>query len=55
LFAETASAVQLPELATMPARWESFVDGQDLTGYDREWIRRRGREELARAVEEAVV
>ena len=55
VFGETMSAVQLPELHTMPARWESFVDGQDLTGYDREWIRRRGREELARAVEEAVV
>jgi DNA repair exonuclease SbcCD nuclease subunit len=55
LFAETATGVQLPELATMPARWESFVDGQDLTGYDREWIRRRGREELAGAVEEAVM
>ena len=55
VFGETMSAVQLPELHTMPARWESFVDGHDLTGYDREWIRRRGREELARAVEEAVV
>jgi DNA repair exonuclease SbcCD nuclease subunit len=54
-FASVASSVQLPELDTMPARWETFVDGQDLIGYDKEWIRRRGREELARAVEEAVV
>ncbi|MCA1692231.1 MAG: exonuclease SbcCD subunit D [Acidimicrobiales bacterium] len=55
VFAAVSSSVQLPELDTMPARWETFVDGQDLPGYDKEWIRRRGREELARAVEEAVL
>ena len=55
VFAAASSRVEeLPELATMPARWEHYVDGQDLAGYDKDWIRRRGREELARAVEEAV-
>jgi DNA repair exonuclease SbcCD nuclease subunit len=55
VFAAVAARVaELPELDTMPARWEHYVDGQDLPGYDKGWIRRRGREELARAVEEAV-
>jgi DNA repair exonuclease SbcCD nuclease subunit len=55
VFAEVnARVADLPELDTMPARWEHYVDGQDLAGFDREWIRRRGRDELARAVEEAV-
>jgi DNA repair exonuclease SbcCD nuclease subunit len=54
VFGATASSVELPELDTMPARWEQYVDGQDLAGYDKDWIRRKGREELSRAVEEAV-
>jgi DNA repair exonuclease SbcCD nuclease subunit len=50
----SARVADLPELGTMPARWDRYVDGQDLAGYDKSWIRHRGREELARAVEEAV-
>ncbi|MGH9279490.1 MAG: metallophosphoesterase family protein [Acidimicrobiales bacterium] len=54
VFGLTSSPVELPELATMPSRWEQYVDGQDLPGFDKAWIRDRGRDELARAVEEAV-
>jgi DNA repair exonuclease SbcCD nuclease subunit len=54
VFSLATSAVELPELGDLPARWDRFVEGQDLTGYDREWMRDRGRQELAQAVEEAV-
>jgi DNA repair exonuclease SbcCD nuclease subunit len=54
VFGLSSSPVELPDLDTMPSRWEQFVDGQDLPGYDKAWIRQRGRDELARAVEEAV-
>ena len=53
-FAAVAHRSELPELTTVPAQWDEFVRDQDLPGYDKDWIRRRGREELARAVEEAV-
>ena len=43
----------LAELATMPARWQGFVEGQDLAGFDEERIRRLGHDYLVRAVEEA--
>lgn len=53
-FASASQRAELPELATIPAQWDDYVRDQDLAGFDKEWIRRRGREELARAVEEAV-
>ncbi len=53
-FATSASRVELPELSTIPSQWDSYVEGQDLAGFDKDWIRQRGRDELARAVEEAV-
>lgn len=52
-FAHAASNVELAELDTVPTRWDRYVEGQDIAGYDKEWIRQRGRDELARAVEEA--
>ena len=53
-FVATSSKVELPDLETVPAQWDRYVDGQDLPGFDKEWIRVKGREELAKAVEEAV-
>ena len=53
-YASVAQRAELPELATVPAQWDEFVRDQDLAGFDKEWIRTRGRDELARAVEEAV-
>jgi DNA repair exonuclease SbcCD nuclease subunit len=55
VFATSALPVgALPELTTIGAQWDGYVEAQDLTGYDKAWIRDRGRDELARAVEEAV-
>ena len=53
-FALSASTVELPELSSIPSQWDRYVEAQDMPGYDKEWIRSRGRDELARAVEEAV-
>ena len=43
-----------PELSSRPVQWANSVAGQDLAGFDRDRIRDRGDEYLARAVEEAV-
>lgn len=53
-FAGTRTNVELPELSSLPVQWANYVDGQDLAGFDRDRIRHRGDEYLARAVEEAV-
>ncbi len=53
-FAGTQTNVELPELSSLPVQWANYVDGQDLAGFDRDRIRNRGDEYLARAVEEAV-
>jgi hypothetical protein len=45
--------VELPDMDSMPARWERYVADQDLTGFDRERIRDLGKEYLSRAVEVA--
>lgn len=52
-FADAAVAVELPDLASMPAQWDRYLDGQDLTGFDRQRIVSLGHEYLARAVEAA--
>ena len=53
-FAGSKTNVELPDLASLPVQWANYVDGQDLVGFDRDRIRDRGDEYLARAVEEAV-
>jgi len=45
--------VELPDMDSMPSRWERYVTDQDLTGFDRDRIRDLGREYLAAAVEVA--
>lgn len=52
-FMHAASRVELPDLESMGVRWDSYVDGQDLTGLDRDRVRELGRGYLDRAVEEA--
>jgi DNA repair exonuclease SbcCD nuclease subunit len=52
-FASSRTNVELPDLASLPVQWANYVDGQDLAGFDRDRIRDRGDEYLARAVEEA--
>ncbi|MGI9119167.1 MAG: metallophosphoesterase family protein [Acidimicrobiales bacterium] len=53
-FVEAARQVEdLADLASMPARWASYVAGQDLTGFDSQRIGQLGHDYLVRAVEEA--
>ncbi len=53
-FVDAAMPVaDLADLASMPARWDGYVDGQDLSGFDADAIRRLGHDYLVRAVEEA--
>ncbi len=54
-FAGVLAQADLPELESMPARWDAYLDspGTDLTGYDRDRIRRLGHDYLAAAVEGA--
>ncbi|HJV08742.1 MAG TPA: DNA repair exonuclease [Acidimicrobiales bacterium] len=53
-FAGTQTNVELPDLASLPVQWSNYVAGQDLVGFDRDRIRVKGDEYLARAVEEAL-
>jgi exonuclease SbcD len=53
-FAGIQTNVELPELSSLPTQWANYVDGQDLAGFDRDRIRHKGDEYLARAVEEAI-
>jgi DNA repair exonuclease SbcCD nuclease subunit len=53
-FLDAATPVDdLAELASMPARWDGYVEEQDLADFDQPLIRRLGHEYLVRAVEEA--
>jgi len=52
-FAGVHMEVELPEMDSMPARWDRYVEEQDLTGFDRARIGSLGREYLAKAVEVA--
>jgi len=52
-FGDAAQAVELPEIEAMAARWQRYLEDQDLTGLDRDRIRRLGVEYIDRAVESA--
>ncbi|HZU71944.1 MAG TPA: DNA repair exonuclease [Acidimicrobiales bacterium] len=52
-FADSSAPVELPDMASMPAQWSRYVEGQDLTGFDRARLQGLGQEYLARAVETA--
>lgn len=52
-FTDAATLVELPDLSSMPAQWERYLDGQDLTGFDRGRLLRLGHEYLSQAVETA--
>jgi hypothetical protein len=52
-FGEVGTAVELPDLDAMGARWERYVEDQDLTGLDRDRIRQLGLQYLDQAVESA--
>jgi hypothetical protein len=50
-FSAVATGVELPEMPVMGARWERYLEDQDLTGLDRDRIRRLGLHYIDRAVE----
>ena len=52
-FMESTTPVQLPDMDSMGARWEAFVEPQDMIGYDRAKIVTLGHQYLAQAVEES--
>ena len=50
-FVDAASMVELPDLASVPAQWERYLERQDLTGFDRDRLARLGHDYLSQAVE----
>jgi DNA repair exonuclease SbcCD nuclease subunit len=52
-FTAVGTSVELPEMDAMGAWWERYLDKQDLTGLDRDRVRRLGLEYLDRAVDAA--
>jgi DNA repair exonuclease SbcCD nuclease subunit len=52
-FAESATPVELPDMDSMGARWDRYLEGQDMIGYDREKIATLGHQYLSQAVEES--
>jgi DNA repair exonuclease SbcCD nuclease subunit len=52
-FVAVGTSVELPEMDSMGARWERYLDDQDLTGLDRDRVRSLGLEYLDRAVDAA--
>ena len=52
-FAESTTPVELPDMDSMGARWDRYLEGQDMIGYDRPKIAALGHQYLSQAVEEA--
>jgi len=50
-FAGVEMKVDLPDMDSMPARWDRYIADQDLVGFDRDRIRDLGRQYLSDAVE----
>jgi DNA repair exonuclease SbcCD nuclease subunit len=51
LFSAVGMSVDLPDLEGLGARWERYLEDQDLTGVERDRIRRLGLDYIERAVE----
>lgn len=49
-FVAAAMHAELPTVSGLGAQWDGYVGGQDLTGLDRERVRRLGHEYLDRAI-----
>jgi DNA repair exonuclease SbcCD nuclease subunit len=52
-FLATTTPARLPTINDLGAQWESYVQDQDLTGLDRERMRRLGHDYIASAIETA--
>jgi hypothetical protein len=49
-FVSTTLHAELPTVTTLGAQWDRYVEGQDLTGMDRERVRDLGRDYLDQAI-----
>jgi DNA repair exonuclease SbcCD nuclease subunit len=52
-FVSTAMHTELPTMTTLGARWDGYVEGQDLTGLDRDRVRQLGHGYIERSIEAA--
>ena len=52
-FLAAAAHASLPTIADLGAQWDGYVAGQDLTGLDRDRVRRLGHEYIGTAIEAA--
>jgi len=52
-FEGVVNKVALPDLHSIPTRWDDYVEGQDVVGFDRERLRTLGHKYLSEAVEVA--
>ena len=49
----SATPVELPDMDSMGARWDRYLESQDMIGYDRAKVGALGHQYLSRAVEES--
>ena len=52
-FVATTMHAELPTMTTLSGQWDGYLDGQDLTGLDRDRVRRLGHDYIGSAVEAA--
>ncbi len=52
-FIATSMHTELPTMSTLGGQWDGYVEGQDLTGLDRERVRRLGHDYIGTAIEAA--
>ena len=52
-FVATTMHAELPTMANLGGQWDGYLDGQDLTGLDRDRVRRLGHDYIERAIEAA--
>jgi DNA repair exonuclease SbcCD nuclease subunit len=52
-FLSTTMPAELPTMTNLGGQWDSYLDGQDLTGLDRDRVRRLGHDYIGSAIEAA--
>jgi DNA repair exonuclease SbcCD nuclease subunit len=52
-FVATTMPTELPTMTTLGGQWDGYLDGQDLTGLDRDRVRRLGHDYIGTAIEAA--
>ena len=52
-FLSTTMHAELPTMANLSGQWDGYLDGQDLTGLDRDRVRRMGHQYIGGAIEAA--